>query len=232
MNTLTITARALKALVAPVLPLAGKDDSLPVICAVLIETRGEYVTATATDRFRFGICRDRLGVDDNDKPTMPPTGWRALIPARDLRTILGFFKASRYFDPVLELAVDDQGERLTVTQGGGLDNIVGATLTVALEQGSYPAIETIARDALTATEAVSEQSFNAAFLGDFKHACRHGEPIVVRFGAAPGKPAMVTVGEHFLGGIMPRTVVKEGGASYDRGQWAEFLGGKAERRSA
>ena len=50
MSDLIITARTLKSLVDLVLPLAGRDDMMPVLTAVQVCVDGEWLTATATDR--------------------------------------------------------------------------------------------------------------------------------------------------------------------------------------
>lgn len=57
MTTLTIDAVDFRDLLTPVLPMACKDDCLPVICAVLVEADGMWLSATTTDRYRAGIRR-------------------------------------------------------------------------------------------------------------------------------------------------------------------------------
>lgn len=225
MNELTLTARQLRELVDPVVPLAARTGDLPVLNTVLVETRGEYVTATATDRFRLGICRIKLGTDD--EPVVPPMGFRALIGLRELRTILAFFKSDRYSNPSLKLK--QETESLTVSQAGAFDGVLGAELTIELARGEYPTIVSVLRDALALTEPQTEQSFNAAFLADFKHAIRHGESLTVRMGRGR-TPAVVTVGEHFVGAIMPRTDVH--GAEGVRDQWLTFLADVAGKKAS
>lgn len=224
MNPLTITARTFKELVDPVVPLASRDHMLPILNTVVIETRGEYVTATATDRFRLGICRTKLGTED--EPVSPPEGFRAVIGTRELRTLLAVFKAARYDDPVLSLEVDD--DKLTVTQAGGLDGVLGASMSIILATGQYPEVVKVLTDALDSDKTPAEAQFNAAYLGDFKHAVRHGEPITMRFGEGR-LPTVVTVGDYFIGAIMPRVDVDKTGkpaGQVARESWGEFLAPK------
>ena len=108
MSDLIITARTLKSLVDPVLPLAGRDDMMPVLTAVQVCVDGEWLTATATDRFVMG--HKRIKGDW-------PKGWEALIPVTVLRTILRTYKPQRGDDPELTLGIADGS--LTVSSSGG-----------------------------------------------------------------------------------------------------------------
>lgn len=204
-RSLTITARNLRDLLAPVLPLAGRDDMLPVLCAVLLRVRGRYLTATATDRFRVGIARHEFAGGDGGEGG--DDGLHTLVRTADLRRILTVFKPTRYLDPVLSFTVD--GDRLVVeTDGVTLDGGASARLGFPLERGEYPKVDSLVVDALTA-DPVEHGAFglNPAFLADFKHAARNGMPLVVRPGVNPSKAVGVMCGEHFVGAIMPRRVI-------------------------
>lgn len=59
-STFDISTKALAQLVKPVIPLAGKDEMLPLLRAIHFQASGKYLTAAATDRFRVGVCRVEL----------------------------------------------------------------------------------------------------------------------------------------------------------------------------
>lgn len=218
--SLTITARNLRDLLAPVLPLAGSDHDLPVLCAVLLRVQGRYLTATTTDRFRVGICRHEFATAE-DGGEGGDADFRALVRTADVRRVLSTFKPTRYLDPLLSLTVD--GDRLVVeSDDGTLDGGVSARLGLPLERGEYPKVDSIVVEALTAdTNRVDTFGVNPAFLADFKHAARHGMPLVVRPGIKPSKPVGVMCGEHFVGAIMPRRVI--GTSSTDAGTEAQAV---------
>lgn len=99
---ITITACELRDLVSPVLPLASKDSMLPILNAVLIETDGKWLSASATDRFRLGIKRIEKRPTEDD-PTTEWAPFRAVVPLPALRSLLSVFKPSRHLDPELTL---------------------------------------------------------------------------------------------------------------------------------
>lgn len=222
---LNITARQLKALVAPVLPLAGRDDMLPVLTAIRVEVDGPWLIAMATDRFRLGIKRLRAV---EDEPW--PAGWSATIPVRTLKGILAAFKPSyREGDAQLVLTVDDDQHSLHVVAGGALLDMLGASITYPLETGEYPKLRTLIRTGLAAPVAEDGiAGFNWALLSEFRAAApTHGGPLVIRVGAG-ANPTLISDGEDFIGAIMPRRMVGndsvKGSAFPSVEDWNDVLG--------
>jgi hypothetical protein len=60
----TMYAAALHRFLSDVIPFAGKDDTLPMLTAVHIESDGKRLIAVTTDRFTLGVSR--LDIDAND----------------------------------------------------------------------------------------------------------------------------------------------------------------------
>jgi len=84
-HTFQIRADQLSKIVGSVLPMASKDRTLGVLSGVLLRRQDNYLTATATDRYVIGICRD--SIDPN--LTAPSQQWRCVIDlaaAKDLLT--------------------------------------------------------------------------------------------------------------------------------------------------
>lgn len=223
--TLTIDARTLRDLLTPVMPLAGKDDMLPVLCCVLLETEGNTVTAAATDRFRLGVCRAELAADAEQGP------FKALVKVGDLKRVLALFKVGRFDAPVLTFTLD--ADRLTVTSEGAFDGMLGGSLTFFAETGEFPKLTKIILEALTAEgERPAEFAVNGAFLADFKHAVRDGHPLQVRAGVDLKKPIAILCGDHFAGVIMPRALISDSGSKPAHEQWIDWLTPKPEPKPA
>ncbi len=202
---LNITARQLKALVAPVLPLAGTDDMLPVLRAVHIEANGPWLIASATDRFRLGV--HRLRCPDGDWPA----GWSALVPTRTLRGILAAFRPSRKdSDPELKLTISD--DALHVASSAALLDILGADITYPLETGEFPKLRSIIREALAAEpDAAAFSGYNWRFLADFAAAGTNSSgTLSMRINSATN-PASITDGEYIIGILMPRRLITGAG---------------------
>lgn len=208
---LVLKASEFRDLVAAVIPFAANDAGLPVLNTVLIETKGTYVTATATDRLRMGVRRLRYA----DAP--PP--FRALVSLKALRRLLVTFKPTRYDDPVLSFAMSEKG-MVTVTQEGSLDGFVGTQVSVDLVDGDYPKITKILTEGLALGSSDAPMTFNASHLADFKHVVQRGDHVTMRSGFSAVKPTIVTIGDYFIGAVMPR---RFSGAEQSHADWAKFL---------
>lgn len=199
MSTLNLTAGQLRDVLTPVLPLAGKDDMLPVLTCVHLRTEGQTLIASATDRFRLGICREEL-VHAPEEP------FEALVRVKDLKRILTLFKVTRFDNPALRLTV--KGETLRVASTEGFGGMAAAELTFTLMGGEYPKVNQLITAAIEDTEPrVEAFGVNAAMLADFKHAVRYGDALMVRPGSGPRKGILVLCGDHFVGLIMPRALL-------------------------
>lgn len=220
-TTLNLTARELAAVVNPVLPMAGKDDALPVINAVLIETDGKWLYAMSTDRFRIGIKRIAKRPTDDDLTTEWPA-FRALIPLRSVRSLLSMFKPTRSMNPELSLTID--GDNLIAEGAGGFDLFDSSRFTYALTPGEFPDLRALVRKATEgADERGHEAGINPTFLADFK-ACG-SSTLRVTFGA-PGRPILLADDEGFIGLLMPRRLV--GGEAED---WTDFLAERPAKKA-
>src|SRR5450755_2309377 len=86
-TTISVPAGKLRLMLTAVLPHAGSDDSLPVLCGVNFEMRGGTLFLVATDRYTIGVTREPVpGAIAAELPDQS-----ALLPleaARDLRRML------------------------------------------------------------------------------------------------------------------------------------------------
>lgn len=199
-QTITLTARQFRALIEPVLPMACKDDMLPVLCAVQVTAEDRWLTATTTDRFRVGIKRIEKHATDDDATTEWPE-FSALIPVRAVRSILATFKPTRGFDPAMALTVAE--DRLVVEAAGAFDLFDSSRFVHHLQSGEYPKVRSLIREVLAVPddERVSRVVVNPTLFADFK-ACG-SSTLRILMGRA-NKPLVVTDDEGFIGVLMPR----------------------------
>lgn len=92
-----------------VIKLASTDITLPVINAVLLRRQGNYLTATATDRYVVGVARDYLNPDLD----APADDWRFAISLADAKALLKLAKANNKTAPVMIFSATE----LTLTAG-------------------------------------------------------------------------------------------------------------------
>lgn len=210
---LTITARQLRDLVTPVLPLVAKADQ-PVLTCVQFRATGTTLVALATDRYRAGMCRTDL---------TEATDFEALIRATDIKRVLALFKPTRFDDPTLVITRDH--ERIRVESADAFDGLSSASLSFDAESGEYPkAIPGLIRSALEQSEdGPRHTALNAKFLADFQHAVRDGSAIRLYLGTTSAKPTGIAIGDHFIGVIMPKRIV-EGASDNPLKGWRELLG--------
>ena len=196
---LTIGVRQLRSLVEPVIPSASGDDMLPVLNAVLIETSGKWLVATATDRFAIAIKRVAAS---EDEPW--PASWSALVPLSTLRGILSTFRASvRDRDPAIELTVMD--DLLHVTSSAGLLDMREASIVYPLQSGEYPTVRGLLRNALLAEPGASTTSFDPARLTRLLSKV-DARAVAMKCGGEKRDPLAFTDGENFFGLLMPRSM--------------------------
>ena len=222
--TLTLTAREFRDLVTPVIPMAHKDRMMPTINAVLIETRGKYLVASATDRFALGFCR----VAPSEQPT---EGLAILVPLASVRQIIAMFRPNRDLDPQLDFTVEDNGSKLRVQQGGGAIDFLDASITFALEQGKWPTLPKIIVAGIESDEpAASHIGLNISKLAAFKAAVRFGEPLLIKVGAAD-KPVVITAGDHFVGALMPQRIA-DSERDGNTAEWLSLLDSVPNKKAA
>ena len=219
-KTVTMKASQLRALVAPVIPLADQTTYDPVLNAVSIEAHGDYLIATATDRYRLGVQRIKMAE--------PVPGFTALISLRALRSILSIFKATRKSDPMLSITSDDGV--LSVNSVGGFNieaDCMAGSMSWKLVDGQYPKVRSILADSAAAKEDASPFLLNPSLLAAFAVAQRQGEPMVMR--GAAGRAVFVQIGADFVGAIMQMKSVE--GSKLDA-DWTGFLGAPSKTEVA
>lgn len=247
---LRLDTNQLHRLLAPVFPFVGTDDHLPVLTCVHLEVVGEYVYATATDRFKAAIHRTKaFPLDtpekDRDETLERAQGFEVLAQVDDLRAVLACFPRTRHVAPILELVhVDNRSSAHAehgglLVAGGPTDPGYGRRLTLEAAHmgGTFPKVRSLFVPMLEAagTPGETEQTtVNPAYLNQVITAAAvaagHNVPVTVRHTA---KMTHVYGGPDFLALLMQRRRMDgapPGAAPFDRAEldtWAGFLGTKA-----
>ena len=210
-KTVALNASQFRFLVAPVIPLAEKTTwGPPILNAVFIEGEGQYLTATATDRYTAGVQRIKVDVD--------VTGFTALVSIRSLRSILSIFKTTRKFNPELTFTVTDTTFAVEAVGTMGMDTgFISGSMAWPLVDGQYPKVRGIIADA-QARAVEGDYLLNPAFLAGFQSAQHHGEPMLMR--GTPGHAIFVQIGADFVGAIMQ---VRSSDAPVFDADWATYF---------
>lgn len=201
MNAITIELSELRTLLARVIPFAADSKlyagALPVIESVYLQVRGEYLIATATDRYVLGMARTR--VEDGD-------GFEALLKVTDAKHILTTFKSRKGILTKVTLTREGStadGATLTVTLADGL--FAGAddlTAKYGLIDGQFPKTHELFSKWEAPAEAAAT-GYNPKYLARFAHVTdNRDEPIQLASGGSE-KSTIVQAGDYFLGAIMP-----------------------------
>lgn len=217
MTNFTISAAEFRALVAPVLPLACKDDMMPTLCAVLIEGDGKWLSATATDRFRMGIKRIAKRATDDDPATEWPE-FRALVPLRSIKSLLTTFKTLRGSLPA-QITFTIEDNKLTAEAAGAFDPFDSARFVHYLQDGEYPKVRSLVQQTLdiSVEDRVSAIHLDPFFLADWKAIGTKNLRFLM--GKANGA-ILVTDDEGFIGLQMAR----RSELRYE--DWTDFLAAK------
>lgn len=165
---------------------SGTDQTLPMICGVLLHTppRKSVLVATSTDRFTLGQAH---------APTVGriPDVW---IPLVDAKRILTVIKAGG-FDGDLAIAVHPD-DRITFTT-----NTVSATITSHGPAPAFPPVGELFNEA--AAKPTRETILSPAYLKRFSDIAKsRGEYLAVQM-QDRHKPVHLVIGDRYRGLIMP-----------------------------
>lgn len=194
---------------APALHFAGRDDMLPILCAVKISLEGNVLTAIATDRFVAGIFTQPVQAEGD----LPP--FELLLPRSAVSGLLSMFyprKKRRSDGRTIKFTV--RGNRLELA--GTTAHGYPASIVLEGMDGEYPNAAVVIEQACQEQEQPAKVSgFNASLLAIVRHVVRDPRHEVLEvytpFGGLDalgrplaGRPLGVVVGDYFRGAIMPR----------------------------
>ena len=188
-------------LLDPVIPLASTDITQPLINRVRVRRSGDWMIATASDRYVAGAARVPAAYD------CPPDGWAVEISLADAKQWLTLAKSYRRAKfSAMPVRVD--GQSLIVGYdplSGGFDS----ELTLTLLQDRMPPVESLIKTVTRQRSAAPVEGWglNADFLRKFSNAQRifggyAGTGRVLRLAHGEHLGISIQVGDDFVGVIM------------------------------
>lgn len=204
--TVTISTADLMGLLGDTIPFASSSDDLPALNSINVFWDGTKLHTQATDRYRIGWAswhpddepeRDYQG-DVFSQPGSGDDPWRILIPLDDAAHLVKTYKLppKEAFAP---LTVDCHDGQLSVKRHR--DTGHPAITTVIDGRGdAFPDVEQHLANH-DVIEKVEGLSFTAKYLADFAKVRARGA-LQMRF-TGDTSPVLVTIGERFVGLIMP-----------------------------
>lgn len=206
-------------LVRPVMPHAAKDKDAPELAMIRLEVTPRVVYAVATDRYTLGVERLPMG-EVTDVDQAPVT-----LRLADADASLRLFPYGKDEDPKLQLTIDTVP--VPIGMVGRTVSVDHLALTIESEDGTrlrlhdvrIPDRDPRAAWRKTITRAIGRAlpaaapalTINAAQLGRWAAAVRHGERLAVFTGTKHDEMLLVLVEHHFAGLWQPQNYL-EGGA--------------------
>lgn len=202
-TTIRVNAFELGQLLTAGMICAGKDSTLPSLCCVKLETRGNQLLAISTDRFRMGVARiGFVSSEDTDA-----SQFVALVPLEDVkRTVASLKVPVKHRDTVV----------VTLTLGGGKiawtrdDDTWSGVMRDESDNMQFPRWQALmapcANRPILPHQSAEYVGFicTAPYLADFAKAVwDRDQAMIVEPAESAGRPVIVRVGTHFLGLLMP-----------------------------
>jgi len=216
MTTMILPAKGLINILSSVLPLAATDPATRVVnrplYAVHLRRDGNYLVATATDRYVLGMCREyRLPENDG-----VPDDFEVLLDGKEVKDLVTDLKravkAHRGGIPTVEVELgQDATGHLTLTFPA-----LGRAVTDLEPEVKLPDMRGFLQHALARKVAsdLASWGLNPSFMKRFETAAKVSGVLAVRMEHRVGDPGpiLVTAGADFLGCIMPTRFAEDSAA--------------------
>lgn len=202
-HTVTIDAGALLTLSRAVLPHTDGTEDQPDIHRVRLDVGDHLLEAIATSRYTCAVARieDEALVDTSDHGD---PHWTVDVYPADLAQVAKMFKPGK--DEQITLRIDlRRDDRVTFTDASGLFDGRAYTIPSVGHPEDFPTVRRVITDAMNAKRGVvGTVTYTGDLLRRFAASAAaytdalHLEP------TAESRPFVVTVGEDFIGLLMPR----------------------------
>lgn len=182
---------------------AAANGEIPVINAVHVEARGRELVAVATDRFTLGASKTEL-----DEPGQ----FLAALSLRQVKTITQLAGAGKQCFSNVAINADDKTVRVAFSSGETL------TLPTEVERGAHHAWLKLL-DSVPDTEPSKAMDVNPQLVAKFARlqGSRASRMRMHFFGHA--KPIRVSVGDSFVGLVMPVRMPDEASMDWAAPEW-------------
>lgn len=205
-HSATIDAGALIQALRGVLPHAGDEPEVVAVHRVRLDVRGDELQALATNRFTAAVVRvDGDGVVESDD--LDP--WVVDLFPEDLATVAKMFKPGK--DEQITLRIDQgQDDRVTITDVSGLFDGRAYTIPAVGHPEDFPRLRRLISQTMASDRGiVGTVTYTGDLLRRFAASAAayndklHVEP------TRENKPFVVTIGERFIGLLMPAASTDE-----------------------
>lgn len=213
-----VPAKDLVNLLAAVLPMASTDKFVPMLCAVRLEVRGNYLIATATDRYVAGMARTFISGDGDLTP------WVGLVDGPDIKAII---------TEARKIKVGAALAELTVANGKLVFGAYGQEIrTARFVDDAYPRVELLFEKALAIQAGRTRPAgVNPDLVTKFSAIAKStGQRCIDYWLDNKAETIAVTCGDDFIGIIMGiRLTHLAGGARTGRVGygWDDLLDGRS-----
>lgn len=192
MSTTFFTSRGdLTKAITIALKFAGKDDTLPMLHGIDLQILKSRFVIASTDRFRGGVVR--LPVVDDLTGGDQYLGHLSRGSATRILKVFGGGRA-----PERSLRVQVTADRTTLTVSDGETSI-----TVTFTDEKFPNLAEILLIEMERPIEVESWMANSAYLAAFRDAAwSPNQAVSIRL-STPSRPAVIRIGDHFIGILMP-----------------------------
>lgn len=197
--TWTATPQQVERVIAAVLPHASAASDLPMLNSVRLELDGRRFLALATDRYSLAVCRADLTEWNSEARPVKETA--ASVRVDDIKRLLAFLRPQRGAATWKLTAVT-----LTVAIAGG------PSLTVrTADDTHFPKWRSIFdQTAAREPEPGPQMGFTPRVVDHFHRSAKALGELSMRWQfVSPLKPVIVSIGEEFVGLLMPARIPDE-----------------------
>lgn len=222
-NTVTVDAALLLQALRAVLPHADGTEELPIIHRVRLDVTDHAIEALATSRYTAAIARlaDDAMVDTGEIAE----AWTIDLFPSDLATVAKMFKPGK--DEQITLRIDlRRDERVTFTDASGLFDGRAYTVPTVGHPEDYPDLRKLIADTMDSERGiVGTVTYTGDLLRRFASSSASYSDALHIEPTREGKAFIVTVGQNFIGLLMPQSNNDEASAEQRkvRSDWRALL---------
>jgi hypothetical protein len=205
----TVSADKLKRIIGAVAPYISTDATTPILRCVRLTVYGRWLVTYATDRYTLGVCRTELAPDD--------------IPSEPFDVVLG--------PDTVKLITTQAWNRdsrvpveITVNERAVTIKDYESTIVHALPHGNFPDVEKLLRPRADSPDVVRRDiAYNPDLLARYAKTRKilgaKTDAFWMNIEGTTRDPVTVSIGNDFIGVIMPLALRDEPAAALDGAAW-------------
>lgn len=188
-----LPAFALAQLITDTVLFAGRDDTLPMLNGIHLESTSGQLLAAATDRFTLGVAM--VPYPDGGGHEFETT-----LKLQQVQILARIAKACKQGE--VTIASTAAGTSFTFSTGEAL--VLPGVVDNNRVDVEFPAWRQIVAGSTRESGGVETMSFDPALMARFAKVS-HARKMSIKF-TEPNKPALIAIGNSFIGLVMPQRV--------------------------